>query len=110
MFDEIGAASIGLSPHRFSESLQHLIRYAEYNAGCVYLRNDETGRRCLADWRDDCFEWCAEQAQEDGRFMNQGYLNRWPERYGESTLSATRARTSLPGTWTPTGWRAGATA
>ena len=32
-------------------------------------------------WRDDCLAWCDEQPQPDGRFMNQGYLNRWPERY-----------------------------
>lgn len=81
MFKEIGAASVGISPHRFSDSLQHLIIYGRYNAGCIYWRADETGRRCLTNWRDDCLEWCAEQVQPDGRFMNQGYLNLWPERY-----------------------------
>jgi hypothetical protein len=81
IFDELGTASIGLSPHRFSPALQGFDVYGKYNAGCVYWRNDETGRRCLADWLDDCLEWCSEQAEPDGRFMNQGYLNRWPERY-----------------------------
>jgi hypothetical protein len=81
MVREIGSASVGLSPHRFPASSQHLTIYGVYNAGCIYWRNDETGRRCLTDWRDDCLKWCEETAEPDGRFMNQGYLNRWPERY-----------------------------
>jgi hypothetical protein len=76
VFEELGRASIGLSPHRFHSAVSHLHVFGAFNAGCVYWRNDETGRRCLADWRDDCLEWCAEQAQPDGRFMNQGYLNK----------------------------------
>ncbi len=81
MFDEIGSASVGLSPHRFHAATQNLAIYGSHNAGCVYWRNDETGRRCLTDWRDDCMNWCAEEPQPDGRFMNQGYLNQWQERY-----------------------------
>jgi hypothetical protein len=81
MFEEVGAASVGLSPNRFHAATRHQIIYGLYGGGCVYWRNDETGRRCLADWRDDCLAWCAEEVQPDGRFMNQGYLNLWPERY-----------------------------
>ncbi len=81
MFAEIGAASVAIAPHRFPPSLQHSVIYGKYNAGCIYWRDDETGRRCLADWRDDCLSWCSEETLPDGRFMNQGYLNRWPERY-----------------------------
>ena len=51
------------------------------NAGCIYWRSDQTARRCAADWRDDCLEWCDERVCADGRFMNQSYLTRWPERY-----------------------------
>jgi hypothetical protein len=36
---------------------------------------------CIAFWRAECLDWCAEEATVDGRFMNQGYLNRWPTRY-----------------------------
>ncbi len=81
MFDEIGAASVGLSPNRFHAATEHLAIYGLYGAGCVYWRNDETGRRCLVDWREDCLNWCDESPQPDGRFMNQGYLTKWPERY-----------------------------
>lgn len=81
LFDEIGDASVAVSPHAFSPAVEHLQSFGRFNAGFIYWRNDETGRRCLADWRDDCLAWCAEEPQPDGRFMNQGYLNRWPERY-----------------------------
>src|SRR5262245_16596392 len=81
LFAEIGAASIGLSPHRFHEGSAHLAIYGTYNAGCIYWRNDATARRAIADWRAECLEWCDERPDSAGRFMNQGYLSRWPERY-----------------------------
>lgn len=81
MFAEIGDASIGLSPHRFHPGTAHLAKFGIFNAGCIYWRNDDVGRRCLADWRDDCLAWCRERVDIRGRFMNQGYLGRWPHRY-----------------------------
>ena len=82
LFDEIGAASIALSPHRFSRVFQSLDVHGAFNAGFIYWRNDELGRRCLTEYRDDCLAWCEPDILPDGRFMNQGYLTRWPERYG----------------------------
>lgn len=81
VFAEFGAASIGLSPHRFAAEKGFLARYGRFNAGFVVVRNDATGRRCIADWRADCLAWCHETVMPDGRFMNQGYLDAWPDRY-----------------------------
>ena len=81
MFEEIGHASVALSPHRFHAATRHLARYGQYNAGCIYWRSGDTGWRSVADWLADCLKWCSEEPQADGRFMNQGYLNCWPERY-----------------------------
>jgi hypothetical protein len=81
LFAEIGGASIGLSPHRFPPENQHLLIYGTYNAGFIFWRADQTGRRCLEDWKRECFACCDEQTHPDGRFMNQGYLTHWPERY-----------------------------
>lgn len=78
---EAGMAPIALSPHRFSPENRHLLKYGKFNAGFLYLRATEAAWRCLTDWRKDCLEWCEEEPQEDGRFMNQGYMNHWPERY-----------------------------
>jgi len=80
-FEEIGGAPIGLSPHRFHARTQHLERYGLYNAGCICWDTSDTARECLRDWRNDCIQWCHEDVCPDGRFMNQGYLNRWPDRY-----------------------------
>lgn len=81
VFDELGSASIGLSPHRFADGSPHARRYGPYNAGFLCFRNDETARRCLQDWTDDCIAWCYATVLPDGRFMNQGYLTTWPKRY-----------------------------
>lgn len=51
------------------------------NAGFMIWRNDAVARRSAADWTEDCLRWCYDHAEPDGRFMNQGYLSRWPDRY-----------------------------
>lgn len=80
LFGEMGAASIGLSPHRFNDATAPLAQYGTFNAGFGLWRNDSIGRNCLADWSAECLEWC--HCRVDGhRFMNQGYLSSWPERY-----------------------------
>jgi hypothetical protein len=81
VFDELGTASIGLSPSRFPDGTQHALRYGPYNAGFLCFRDDEVSRRCLQDWSDDCIAWCHAAVLPDGRFMNQGYLTQWPKRY-----------------------------
>jgi hypothetical protein len=81
LFDEIGPASLALSPHRFSPIYERLIVYGRFNAGFIYWRRDLIGRRCLDDYRTDCLRWCKPRAEPDGRFMNQGYLTSWWRRY-----------------------------
>lgn len=81
LFDEFGSASIGLSPHRYSRNMYDMEQYGLYNAGIGMWRNDANGRRCLADWTEQCLEWCEFKTTSDGRFMNQGYLTDWPARY-----------------------------
>jgi hypothetical protein len=81
VFEEIADASIGLSPHRFSPANSESSKYGVFNAGFICFRDDPEGRLCLSDWQEDCIEWCHDMVLPDGRFMNQGYLTRWPERY-----------------------------
>jgi hypothetical protein len=73
-------ASIGLSPHGFSDRNARLARYGRYNAGFMVLRNDELGRICMRDWAEACVRWCHARVEGD-KYMNQGYLTRWPSRY-----------------------------
>ncbi len=80
-YGELKGAEIGLSPHRFSPSLQGLDRYGTYNAGWIYWRAGTVASQCISDWENDCTASCDPEVQSDGRFMNQGYLNLWPDRY-----------------------------
>jgi hypothetical protein len=86
VFEELADASIGLSPHRFPDPDDPLAKFGTYNAGFICFRDDPIARRCLNDWREDCIQWCEEKALADGRFMNQGYLNRWPGRYANVAI------------------------
>lgn len=81
LFAEIGEASIALSPHRFVTNLERARWFGQFNAGFIYWRNDPLGRRCLTDYRADCIAWCEPHGTGNGRFMNQGYLTAWPQRY-----------------------------
>jgi hypothetical protein len=81
LYDEIRDASVALSPHRFAEAWKRSEEFGIFNAGFIYWRNDAEGLRCLSDYRTDCFNWCEPYPQPDGRFMNQGYLTAWPNRY-----------------------------
>lgn len=81
LFAELASGSVAISPHRFNEESQILNRYGRYNAGFSLWRHDMTARRVVQEWRDDCAAWCRNSPEPDGRFMDQGYLTRWPERY-----------------------------
>ena len=79
VFDELGAASIGIIEHRFPEGLLSLGRYGRFNVGWLSFVNDASARACLHRWQAQCIEWC-QQREEPGRFADQKYLDDWPER------------------------------
>lgn len=83
VFDEIGTRSIGITPHRFPADRRHMERNGKFNVGWVTLRSDHAGMRCSELWADQCRAWCYAR-NEGGKFGDQGYLDQWPERYGES--------------------------
>ncbi len=76
-FDEIGTASVAITPHRFPAALAHLERYGRYDAGWVTLRHDTTGLACAADWADKCAAWCF-TLLEPARYAEGKYLDAWP--------------------------------
>ncbi len=77
IFDELGAASVAIVPHRYPPSLQELSVWGTYNVAWVTFRNDSAGRAVLERWHRQCLDWCFDRA-EDGKFADQGYLNSWP--------------------------------
>ena len=77
IFDEFGAGSVLIVPHRFPDSLRHLEEYGVYNVGLVSFRNDGPGHAVLDRWREQCLEWCFDHVEGD-RFADQKYLDAWP--------------------------------
>ena len=69
--------SVGITPHRFPESLRHLEAHGKFNVGWVSFRRDTNGKKCLEDWRIQCLEWCYDRVEE-GRYGDQKYLDEWP--------------------------------
>lgn len=82
IFDEIGGASIAITPHRFSSNRQSLVRYGVFNVGWISWRADTAGFRCLESYRQDCLTWCYDRLEDD-RFADQKYLDKWPSLYPE---------------------------
>jgi GT2 family glycosyltransferase len=80
LFEEIGTASVVLSPFRFPTSVSYLEAYGRCSPGWVSLRHDETGLACATAWAAECAEWCFEILEPE-RYSNQKYLDRWAARW-----------------------------
>jgi hypothetical protein len=80
LFEEMGDASVMITPHRFSpEYAAHEIN-GIYNVQFMTFRRDEPGLTALRWWHDRCIEWCYYRF-EDGKLGDQKYLDDWPERF-----------------------------
>ncbi|MSU45586.1 MAG: glycosyltransferase [Lacunisphaera sp.] len=80
LYDEIGAASVAITPFRHPTSLIHLERYGKFNPGWVTFRHDATGRACAADWAGKCAAWCFKLLEID-RYAEQKYLDAWSTQF-----------------------------
>ncbi len=78
IYEELADASVGIVEHRFTWEQVWRRKYGKYNVAWVGFRNDDAGRPCLQWWADRCLEWCRDEV-DDGRFADQGYLDRFPE-------------------------------
>jgi len=79
LINEMAEHSLLIHEHRFSEHVPYQI-FGRFNVGLLCFRNDDRARKVLRDWRDDCIKWCHTRL-EDGKFGDQGYLDKWPDRY-----------------------------
>lgn len=79
---EVESGSVAVHTHRFPPGREDLERFGLYNADFISFSADETGRRCLENYRRNCIDWCYDRV-EDGKFANQRYLDEWPERYDD---------------------------
>ena len=84
IYEELADASIGIVEHRFTWEQAWRRKYGRYNVAWVGFRNDEAGRICLQWWADQCLDWCRDEV-DNGRFADQGYLDRFPELFSGVT-------------------------
>ena len=78
LFDELGAGSVSIIPHRPPDHLESKLRpFGLYNVGWLTFRATANSTACLEWWQERCLEWCHDRA-EDGRFADQAYLDHFP--------------------------------
>src|SRR5262245_5124074 len=60
VFDRFQSYSIIACPHKFSKELlaTGIEKYGIYNVSFQAFRRDETGIRCLEQWKKQCIGWC----------------------------------------------------
>jgi hypothetical protein len=68
--DETAAASIVLSPQRFSKGARPELFWGRFNAGWLGVRHDATGRAFLEAWQEDC------RGRMSPQYSNQKFLDR----------------------------------
>jgi hypothetical protein len=78
IYEGLADASVGIVEHRFTWEQAWRRKYGRYNVAWVGFRNDDAGRGCLQWWADQCLDWCRDEV-DNGRFADQGYLDRFPE-------------------------------
>lgn len=85
VFKEIDDRSIAFIPHRFPPALRHKEALnGRFNVSWVTFRATNAGKTCLDVWASQCREWCYARS-EDGKFGDQGYLDKWPEYYPDDS-------------------------
>ena len=101
--DELGTSAIGFMPHRFNARIaKKLSKYGLYNVGWVGIRNSKTGRECVDWWTDRCLEWCLD-TPIDGKYADQGYLDKMPMLFSEVKVLENRGFNLAP--WNTSGQR-----
>ena len=78
IYQSLADASVGIVEHRFTWEQGWRRKYGTYNVAWVSFRKDDAGRSCLRWWADQCLAWCRDEV-DNGRFADQGYLDRFPE-------------------------------
>ena len=81
-------ASILITPHNFSPSIEDRKKYGRYNVSFQSFKKNKEGLACLKDWKERCLEWCYDYLDEkNNRYADQKYLDTWNERYKISEIN-----------------------
>lgn len=78
LFDYLINYSIIITPHKFSDKIEHLVKYGKNNVSFQIFKNDDYGLECLKIWKKKCIEWCKDILdEENSRYADQKYLDDW---------------------------------
>ena len=85
IFDLLERYSVLITPHSFSKRLleANFNVYGKYNVSFQVFKRDEIGLNCLKLWREQCYNWCKDVAEE-GLYAEQKYLDSWIMIFGEN--------------------------
>ena len=79
VLDSLRDGSVGIIEHGYPPArAAKLAKYGRFNVGWVGIRDDAAGRACVDWWAASTLEWCSDTPSE-GRYADQGYLDRFPE-------------------------------
>lgn len=93
---ERSAKHVLITEHAFAPEYASHARFGRFCVQFVTFRNTEPARRVLAWWQARCIEWCFAR-EEDGKFGDQKYLDRWPQIFGQEVhVLAQTDRTLAP--------------
>ncbi len=102
VFEAMGRASVGIIEHRYPARLQRrLAKYGRFNVGWVGFADDARGRECLDWWGARTLEWCSD-TPEDGKYADQGYLDRFPELFADVAILSPIGMDAAP--WNSARW------
>lgn len=80
LYDEVGAASVAIIPHRWTPSQAARLRSSGlFNVGWVYFKNDLHARMVLNAWQADGFTF---RGLRGTTYSDQLHLNTWPDMLG----------------------------
>lgn len=86
LYGEISGANIAIAPHRFSSQYVGKIQtVGKFNAGFMYFKKGNIQAfDCVVRWCKQVMAHCETSA---GHFLDQKYLEEWPERWGAHIIS-----------------------
>ena len=81
VLDALGSGAVGIIEHKYPAAVAgRLAKYGRFNVGWVGISCTAEGRACLDWWAQSTLAWCLDRP-EDGKYADQGYLDRFPQKF-----------------------------